>query len=146
MSALSYMNPSVPFPVLCSGGLKESNRTNGKMSFIPLICKTGVVVQRPVKASQWSKNIPAPVMRSYDLERRKNAAKRETQEEVHVCACARACGGGPGDSVPSLMAGGVQQRWHLHLKGEHSLPHQQLLSDPLCSPWQLELQQQYGCL
>lgn len=57
----------------------------------------------------------------------------ETQE-VHVFTCVHACGEGPGDSVPSLVAGGAQQRWHRHLKGEHSLPHQQLLPDSLCSP------------
>ena len=134
MLALSYMNPSTHFPVLCSDGLKESNRTKGKMSFVPLICKTGVFVQRPVKASQRGKNFAAPMIRNYGLERRKKGAKTETQEEVHVCAWVHARGGGPGDLVPSLMAGGVQQRWHLHLKGEHSLPHQQLLSDSLCSP------------
>lgn len=30
---------------------------------------------------------------------------------VHMCVCT--CGGGPGDSVPSVMAGGVRQRWYL---------------------------------
>lgn len=140
MSALSYMNPPTYFSGLCSDGLKEGNRIKGKMSFVTLICKTWGFMQMPVKASQWSKNFPAPAMRSYGLERRRNGAKTETQE-VPVFTSVHACGGGPGDLVPSLMAGGVQQRWHLHLKWEHSLPHQQLLPDSLCSPWWSELQQ-----
>lgn len=92
------------FPVLYSDCLKESNRTNGKMSFVALICKTEVFVQRPVKASQRSENSAAPVVRNYGPERRKNGAKTETQGEVHMCVHLCLPAGGPGDSAPSLMA------------------------------------------
>lgn len=126
MSALSYTNPSAHFPVLRSDGLKESNRTNAKMSFVPLICKTGFFC---AGASQ-SLSVKQKFCCSSDEELwSREEEKRSKDRDPRRNACVCMCGGGPGDSVPSAAAGGVRQRWHLQLKGEHSLPHQQLLSD-----------------